>query len=160
LKRELGPFDWQFYLILKGRISPHAYVIGGQVIGMVVFCAAILPIGISMFWEELVTARLLLPIFLLFFAAIALPASSLVVRRAHDLGWPAAFALAISALPLALVVVVVAKAGRGASGAPWLESSVVTPLGIAAFMLCGVLYFWLALKKGQPMQNRYGAPPQ
>lgn len=159
MKRELGPYDWQFYLTWQGRIGPRTYVIGGQVIGMATFFAALVPIGVSMFWMELETAPLLVPIILLLIAAITLAGSSLLVRRAHDLGWPAAIALAISALPLGLLLALVANIRRGTSGAPLLENSVATPLVIAAFLLNGSLYFWLALKKGQPMENRYGAPP-
>jgi uncharacterized membrane protein YhaH (DUF805 family) len=155
LKREPGLYDWQFHLTWKGRIGPRTYVIGSQVLSMAAFFAALLPIGVSLIWEELRTASLFLPVIFLLLAAITLPGSSLLVRRAHDLGWPAAFALTISVLPLGFLVALVANIGRGASGAP----SVTTPAVIAAFLLNGFLYFWLALKKGQPTENRYGAPP-
>ena len=120
LKREPGLYDWQYYLTWQGRIGPRAYVIGGQMVGMAAFVAALLPIGVSLIWEELRTASLFLPVIFLLLAAITLPGSSLLVRRAHDLGWPAAFALTISVLPLGFLA---GPQERSANGKPLWSSA-------------------------------------
>ena len=101
-------------------------------------------------------------LFLVLVAVLSIPGSSLLIRRAHDLGWPAALSLAALLVPLALVLALFARFGafgRDAAEAQWLEVATATPLVIAVFAFAGFLSFWLMLKRGQPEANQYGPAP-
>jgi len=160
LTRDVGPFDWQYYLTWEGRIGPGPFFVGGQVVGVAGLFAALPLIGISMFSAGPGTAKVIVSICLLLAAALAVPGSSLLVRRGHDFGWPAALSLTICLVPgvlLAGLIGLSANCYLGIFEVPWLKSAASTPAVISAFLLNGFLYFWLALKKGQPKANRYGA---
>jgi uncharacterized membrane protein YhaH (DUF805 family) len=129
------------------------------VIGVAGFFAAIVPFGISLFGGNLGIAPLFLPILPLLLAILSISGSSLVVRRAHDLGWPAALVLAACLAPVGILLAPITLAANAGAGVAWMESATSTPIMIAAFLFSGFLYFWLALKKGQPDANRYGPVP-
>jgi uncharacterized membrane protein YhaH (DUF805 family) len=158
----VGPYDWRYYLLWEGRISRRDYMIGQQVIGVAVFFAGLVPFAISLFWSPLAMGGFMLALFLVLVAVLSIPGSSLLIRRAHDLGWPAAISLAALLVPLALVLALFARFGvfgRDAAEAQWLEVATSTPLVIAVFAFAGFLSFWLILKKGQPEANQYGPAP-
>jgi uncharacterized membrane protein YhaH (DUF805 family) len=158
----VGPYDWHYYLSWDGRISRRDYMIGQQVIGLAGFFVALVPFVISMFWTPLAVGGLMFALFLVLAAVLSIPGSSLLVRRAHDFGWPAAVSLAALLVPLALVLALFAKFGafgREVANAQWLELATSTPLVLAVFAFTSFLSFWLMFKKGQLEANRYGAAP-
>jgi uncharacterized membrane protein YhaH (DUF805 family) len=158
----VGPYDWRYYLSWEGRISRRDYMVGQQVIGLAGFSIAIVPFVLSMFWTPVVTSGFLFGLFLVLVAVLSIPGSSLLVRRAHDLGWPAALSLAAVLLPLAFVLALLARFGAfggAAAQAQWLAFATSTPLVLAVFAFAGFLSFWLMFKKGQSEANRYGPAP-
>lgn len=162
MKLEPGPYDWRYYLSWEGRIGPRAYMIGQQVIGVAGLFIALLLFGISMIWTGLANGGFTSSFFILLVAVLSIPGSSLLVRRAHDFGWPAAASLTAFLAPLGAVlalVVRIAYYGRESAQAEWLQLATSTPLVFAEFSVAGFLSLWLALKKGQPEANRYGAAP-
>jgi uncharacterized membrane protein YhaH (DUF805 family) len=137
-------------------------MVGQQVIGLAAFFAALVPFVISLYWTPLATSGLMFALFLVIIAVLSIPGSSLLIRRAHDLGWPAALSMAALLLPLAFVLALFARFGafgRDAAGAQWLQVTTSAPLVLAVFAFVGLLSFWLMFKKGQPEANRYGAAP-
>ena len=156
----MGPYDWRYYLSWDGRISRSDYMVGQQVIGLAGFFAALLPFVVSMFWTPLAASGFIFALFLVLFAALSIPGSSLLIRRAHDLGWPAALSLMALLVPLVFVLAMFARFGAfGAAEAQWLGVATSTPLVLAVFAFAGFLSFWLMFKRGQPEANRYGPPP-
>jgi uncharacterized membrane protein YhaH (DUF805 family) len=158
----VGPYDWRYYLSWEGRISRRDYMVGQQVIGLAGLFAALAPFVLSMFWSPFAMGGLIFAFFLVLVAVLSIPGSSLLIRRAHDLGWPAALSLAALLVPLTLVLALFARFGafgRDAAEAQWLEVATATPLVIAVFAFAGVLSFWLMLKRGQPEANQYGPAP-
>jgi uncharacterized membrane protein YhaH (DUF805 family) len=100
---------------------------------------------------------------LLFWSPFYSYQSSLLVRHAHDLGGPGAILVITFLVLMAIMLALIARASNGDSGlaeAVWLRSATGTAVLIAAFLLGGFLYFWLAFKKGQPKANRYRAVPR
>jgi uncharacterized membrane protein YhaH (DUF805 family) len=158
----VGPYDWRYYLSWDGRISRRDYMAGQQVIGLAGFFVALVPLVISMSWTPPAMGGLVFALFLVLVAVLSIPGSSLLVRRAHDLGWPAALSLAALLVPLALVLALFARFGafgREFAAAQWLELSTSTPLVLAVFAFASLLSFWLMFRKGQRGANRYGAAP-
>lgn len=82
----MGPYDWRYYLSWDGRISRRDYMVGQQVIGLAGFFSALVPFVVSMFWTHLATGGFLFVLFPVLVAALSIPGSSLLIRRAHDLG--------------------------------------------------------------------------
>lgn len=85
-----------------------------------------------------------------------------MIRRAHDLGWPAALSIAALLVPLPFVTALFARFGlfgRDAADAQWLRVATSTPLVLAVFAFAGFLSFWLMFKKGKPEANPYGPAP-
>ncbi len=158
----MGPYDWRYYLSWEGRISRRDYMIGQQVIGLAGFFAAIVPFVLSMFWTPLAMGEFLFGLFLVLVAVLSIPGSSLLVRRAHDLGWPAALSIAALLLQLAFVLALFVRVGafgRDAAEAQWLGVATSTPLMLAMFAFVSILSFWLMFKKGQPQTSQYGPAP-
>jgi len=155
----VGPYDWRYYLSWTGRISRRDYMIGQQVIGLVRFFAALVPFVISMFWSPLATSGFIFALFFVLIVVLLIPGSSLLIRRAHDLGWPAALSLSTLLLPLAFVLTLFTRFGvfgREAAEAQWLAVATNTPLVIVVFAFAGFVSIWLTFKKGQPETNKYG----
>ncbi len=158
----MGPYDWRYYLSWDGRISRRDYMVGQQVIGLVGFFAALVPVVLSMFWTPLATSGFIVLLFLALVAALSIPGSSLLIRRAHDLGWPAVLSMTALLVPLVFVLALFARFGAfgpDAAKAQWLNVATSTPLVLAVFAFAGFLSLWLMFKKGQPEANRYGAAP-
>ncbi len=158
----MGPYDWRYYLSWEGRISRRDYMIGQQVIGLAGFFAAGVPFILSMFWLPLAMGGFMFALFLVVAAVLSIPGSSLLIRRAHDLGWPAALSIAALLVPLAFVFALIVRFGafgRDTAEAQWLEVATSTPLVLVMFAFASFLSFWLMLKKGQPEANLYGPAP-
>lgn len=159
----MGAFDWRYYLSWNGRISRRDYMVGQQVIGLAGFFAALGPFLLSMFWTPYLIGGGVFALFLiLFFAVLFIPGSSLMIRRAHDLGWPAVFPLAALLLLAGFVAALFARFGAfgpGVADARWLEIATSTPFVLFVFASASFLSFWLIFKKGQPAPNRYGPAP-
>jgi len=158
----MGPFAWRYYLSWEGRISRRDYMLGHQVIGLVGFCAALVLLVLSMFWTPVATGRFSILLFLVLIAALSIPGSSLLVRRAHDLGWPAVLSLTALLVPLVFVLAMLARFGAfgpDAAEAQWLGIATSTPLVLAVFAFAGFLSFGLMFKKGHSEANLYGPAP-
>ena len=158
----MGPYNWRYYLSWDGRISRCDYMVGQQVIGLAGFFVALVPFVISMFRTPLAMDGLMFALFLVLVVVLSIPGSSLLIRRAHDLGWPAALSMAALIVPLAFVLALFARFeafGREAAEAQWLELATSTPMLLAVFAFASFLSFWLMFKEGQPEANRYGAAP-
>jgi uncharacterized membrane protein YhaH (DUF805 family) len=158
----MSPYDWRCYLSWDGRISRRDYMVGQQVIGLVGFFAALVPFALSMIWTPLATSGLLFVLLLVLVAALSIPCSSLLVRRAHDLGWPAVLSMTALLVPLVLALALFGRFGAfgsDAAEAQWLDIATSTPLVLAVLAFASILSFWLMFKKGQPEANRYGAAP-
>lgn len=152
----MGPYDWQYYLSWKGRISRRDYLVGQQVIGLAGFFAALVPFVLSMFWSPITTSGFIFALFSVLFAVFLIPGSSLLIRRGHDLGWPASLSFSALLLPLAFVFALFPRFGRDAAKAQWLEVATSTPVIIVVFAFAGFCSLWLIVKKGQPEANQYG----
>lgn len=151
----MGPYDWRYYLSWEGRISRRDYMVGQQVIGLAGLGAGLALFALTTFWTSPATSGL---IFVLFFS-LTIPGSSLLVRRAHDLGIPAALSTTAWLVPLAFVAALFARFGafgRDAAEAQWLGAATSEPLALAVSAFAGVLFFGLMFKKGQPDANQYG----
>jgi uncharacterized membrane protein YhaH (DUF805 family) len=159
----MDPFNWRYYLSWDGRISRRDYVVGQQVIGLAVLFLALGPFVLSMIWTPLATGGYLSVLLVVLVAAFSIPASSLLVRRAHDLGWPGALGLTPLFVLLALVLAGIARSevfGPDASEAQWLDVATSAPLVLAMFSPASLLACWLMFKKGQSETNRYGPAPK
>jgi uncharacterized membrane protein YhaH (DUF805 family) len=158
----MGPYDWRYYMSWHGRISRRDFMVGQQVIGVAGFFAALVPFVLSMFWTPIATGGFLFVLFLVLAAALSIPGSSLLIRRAHDLGWPAALSTTALLMPLVFVLAMFVRFGAfgaNAAEAKWLDVATSTPLVLAVFAFSSFLSFWLMFKKGQPEENRYGPAP-
>ena len=158
----MGPYDWRYYLSWDGRISRRDFVVGQQVIGLAGFFVAVAALAITGFWPRVAMGGFTFALYLALIVALSIPGSSLFIRRAHDLGWPALFSVAALLVPLAFVLALFARFGafgREVAEAQLLNLATSTPLVLAVFAFAGFLSFWLMFKKGQPEANRYGPAP-
>lgn len=155
----MDPFEWRNYLTWEGRINRRDYMIGSQVVGMVGFFVGLLLIVPAFLWPQIVRSGVFFALVFLLIAALCVPSSSLLVRRAHDHGWPAFVSLGIFFLPLALVsafFLTIFVTGRE----PDFPRAIgTTPLFWVVMLMAVVVSYWLGFKKGQPVANRYGNPP-
>jgi uncharacterized membrane protein YhaH (DUF805 family) len=129
-----------------------------QVLGLGAFFVMIGPLLLSMFW----TSANMLVLFIVLFSAALLPGSSLVVRRGHDLGWPAIASLILALVPASLVALLVLRFGgyfRSLENAPWIESATRMPTIMIVFAGAAACSFWLTFKEGPHTPNRYGPAP-
>jgi len=133
-------------------------MVASQVLGLATFFITLPLFALSFFWSPSATFGFfpLVPII------VSIPGSSLFVRRAHDLGWPAALPIGALILTLAVALALMARFGVfGAAAAEprWLAFATSTPLVMVVFGLGGLLSLWLTFVDGQPGANRYGPAP-
>jgi uncharacterized membrane protein YhaH (DUF805 family) len=158
----MGPYNWRYYLSWHGRISRRDYIVGSQVIGLAGTVAVLVPFVLSMLWTPLATGGLLFVLFPVVAAALSIPGSSLLIRRAHDLGWPAALSTTALIVPLVFVLAMFVRFGTfgsDAAEAPWVYATTSSPLALVVFAFVSFLSLWLTFKKGQLEENRYGPAP-
>jgi uncharacterized membrane protein YhaH (DUF805 family) len=158
--RTVGPYDWRYYLTWDGRIGRRDYMVGGQVIGAAGFFAGLGPLLLIMFWTSSPIGRGIAALFLaLLLGHLVILGSSLMVRRAHDLGWPALLPIAATLFGGGLVAASFARSwtfGSDVASARWLEIATSTPLVMAVIAVVGFVSLWLTAKEGQAGPNRYG----
>lgn len=155
---QMGLYDWRYYLTWNGRISPRDYMTGQVVIGVAGLIAALPLFAVLKFRAD----QFALPFVIGLVAVLTIPGSSLLIRRAHDLGWPAAASLTASAVPLGLVLALFARSalfGHELAQAQWIRVATSVASVIAVFVFTGALSAILSLKSGRPAANRYGPAP-
>jgi uncharacterized membrane protein YhaH (DUF805 family) len=153
-------YDWRYHFTWKGRIGRREFAIAQQVMGLAALAATAPMIVLTMFWSNPGAG---FAVILFVIAVLHVPGSSVLVRRAHDLGWPAAIPLALMFLQIALVLVLVA--GVGAFGRAIADAPVVRTLsGVPSLIICllcaSVSAAWFSFARGKPEANRYGPPSE
>lgn len=138
-----APLNWRkLFLSPNGRIGPLSYWRG---IGCF-FVAVLIADGIDQTFIGTANGEEG-PLFLVLSFAAVYPAICFQTKRLHDLGrtgW-------LQALPMAMLAL---TAPLGAAG----HGDFIILIVVAAGLLMGALFIWLAFFRGHPAANKYGEP--